>query len=335
MTRENINEYLSINPKTDLGKTIIQARNSESIEFNGWTRSIGPDTKLYTIIGIGHKETRARFFHESLNTQFAWDLVHLEPVEIFDFEAAMEDIAHFQIRGVTVTMPYKERAYQFISENGRFGNSQTQTSGAVNTIINEGGKFTGWNTDIDGFIEASLKAGIDLSDTEASIVGCGGMGRAALTGLCEHKARFVRLFDVNTTKAHKLAREFQSKYPHTKIIANNSIEECLHNSRYVIQCSPVGMMNDKNLDNIKHSAIPSLFLRRNMAVLDAVYVPLETIFITGARRIGCSPIILGINILVYGGIKQIQHYLGFEVPFTLIPTMVKTGEKAVMSVLQN
>ena len=151
------------------------------------------------------------------------------------------------------------------------------------------------------------------------------MGRAALTALGQYQARSVRLFDVDFARALMVAQEFQTKYPQTLVQAAASLEECLNGVEYAAQCSPVGMGNDE-------SPIPVSFLRSDMAVIDAVYVPLETRFLRNAKAVGCQPVISGLKIVIHGGIRQIQHYLGSEISPDLFPQMHKIGERAILAV---
>ena len=100
--------------KTPLGEAVLQARRDGYVEFNGQRRSVTPQIRFYTIIGRGHLETKARYFHEALNHHFGWDQIHLTPIEVTDFAAAMEDLTRLGMRGVTVTLPLKEQAYSYI-----------------------------------------------------------------------------------------------------------------------------------------------------------------------------------------------------------------------------
>lgn len=297
-------------PKTDLGRIVVEARNSGSVKFRGITTTIGRLTELTTIIGRGHLETRARHFHEMVNAYFGFDRVHLAPVEIEDneFETAMEDLVALNMQGVTITVPLKEIAFNYIKNLRRqayFLNDQVRKSGAVNTIINTGRGLIGANTDIAGFVGASKEAGVELQGINAAIIGCGGMGRAALIGLCDYGAHSIKLYDIDQKKAQKVAKEFQEMYPDIVITATNIIDDCLNGVSYVVQCSAVGM-------NSSDSPIPPKLLKPTMTVIDAVYVPQDTQLLIDARSKGCKTI-SGQKIVVHGGIEQVRLYLGNKI----------------------
>jgi len=313
-------------PKTLLGKLVVQAREDGSVEFRDITKSVGKLTELTTIIGRGHLETRARHFHESVNAYFGFDRIHLAPVEIEDseFEAAMEDLVKLNMQGVTVTVPLKEIAYEYIKKlKGRthFLNDQVRKSGAVNTIINTGRGLVGANTDIAGFVGASNEAGVKLKGIDAAIVGCGGMGRAALIGLCDNGAQSVKLYDIDNQRALKVTREFKKMYPKIKIEAVSSIEQCLDGVSYVAQCSAVGMNSDK-------TPIPAELLKPTMTIIDAVYVPQDTQLIIDARASGCRTI-SGQKIVIHGGIEQVRLYLGNKITEDNLAEISKFGMQSI------
>lgn len=327
-------EYI---PKTALGSLVAQARLDGKVTFRGIEKCVRKTTELTTIIGQGHvQHTKAQHFHESLNAYLSLviglslDRIHLAPVEVADneFEAAMEDVIGLNMQGVTVTVPLKERAYEYIQEHDGFLDEQTMKSGAVNTIVNTGHGLVGTNTDIHGFIGASKEAGVELKGIDAAIVGTGGMGRAALIGLCENGAKSVKLFDIDQKRAQKVAQEFQEMYPNVKIVATETIKQCLNNVSYVAQCSTVGMGSDQ-------SPIPAKLIKPSMAVIDAVYVPLDTQFLLDAQAAGCKKIITGLKIVAHGGVKQIEVYTGKKIPEQFLPEILDMGEHSILTALRH
>lgn len=322
------NTFGDYQPQTQLGEIVLNARKNGIVQFNG--ENIFPDsnTHFYTIIGQGHTRTKARYFHQSLNSHFGWNQIHLEPIEIFDLDAAMEDLIGMGIRGVTVTVPLKEQAYSYIAQHGIFRDAASQISGAVNTIVNSKDGLLGFNTDVDGFVGAFNEAEVNLNGVRAVVVGCGGMGRAAITGFGLNQAREVRLFDTDLEKAKKTVEEFSEKFPNTDFKVSESIDDALNEIEVVAQCAHY-------VTNFSESPIPSRLLKPSMAVVDAIYVPLEPPFIQDAEKIGCRKIIRGHKLVTNGGVEQIQHYLGRIVNKNLIAEMLQIGEKAILKALSD
>src|SRR5690554_6332398 len=64
--------------------------------------------------------------------------------------AAVEAIRDLNITGANVTVPHKERVIPYLDRLDHSG----VRCGAVNTIVNQAGVLTGYNTDGQGFIDA-------------------------------------------------------------------------------------------------------------------------------------------------------------------------------------
>lgn len=90
-------------------------------------------------------------------------------------EAAVEGIRALGIAGANVTMPHKAAVIPFLDQVSE----AATTAGAVNTIVNEGGRLIGENTDGDGFVRFLRRdAGRDPQNSSVLIVGAGGAARA-------------------------------------------------------------------------------------------------------------------------------------------------------------
>lgn len=302
--------------------------------FNGKKRNVNLSTPLYASVGIGHLESKSRFFHEALNVHYDWNQQDLGPIEVRDISVALREIRELDLRGLTVTIPHKENAYKYILEYGVFGSEDARISGAVNTIVNNGGILYGWNTDIAGFLGASKEAGINFEGQKVVVIGAGGMGRAAAYGLCLERSKVVHIYDLDFSKSVKLAEDLTRYFPNTKLIAQYKFEDCFETEiSCVVQCTPVGMLSTNNPDSVNKSAVPSRFLSKNMAIIDAVYVPRNTKFIQEATKKNCAPIISGLDIVVHGCSEQIQLYLGKRVSGGQLAEMRKIGKEALLKSL--
>src|SRR5712671_4919354 len=77
------------------------------------------------------------------------------------------------LRGLNVTIPYKESVLQFLNES----NELVKQTGACNCINIISGKLAGFNTDVIGF-EKSLLNKLDAPHKNALILGTGGAAKA-------------------------------------------------------------------------------------------------------------------------------------------------------------
>lgn len=72
--------------------------------------------------------------------------------------------------GLNVTIPYKKTVMAYLDEIS----PEAAAIGSVNTIVNRGGKLTGYNTDAFGFSWLLQKSGVEAADKKALVFGSGG-----------------------------------------------------------------------------------------------------------------------------------------------------------------
>ena len=65
--------------------------------------------------------------------------------------------------------------------------------GSVNTVVNDHGKLTGYNTDAPGFLEPLTEKGINLEGRNVLLLGAGGAARAVAFVLASEGANLTVL----------------------------------------------------------------------------------------------------------------------------------------------
>lgn len=207
---------------------------------------------------------------------------------------AIDGVRGLGIRGVSITMPHKQEVMKYLDKIDK----EAKIIGAVNTIVNDNGKLTGFNTDYIGALVA-LEKKINLKDKKVAVIGAGGTARAIVYGL-KKKGSVIKIFNRTLDHAKKLAKEFGCKYGDL-----DSLEQIV-NVDIVINTTSVGMNEDK-------SPFDKKFLNKNQLVLDVVYSPKETRLIKDAKEKGAK-IVYGYEMLLYQGVEQFKLYTGFDAP---------------------
>ena len=95
-----------------------------------------------------------------------------------DIGRAIEGIRGMNIRGASVTIPFKVAVMEFLDDI----DDDALAIGAVNTIVNNNGRLTGYNTDWLGIIH-TLKKMMTIKNKTFAIIGAGGTARAAAYGI--------------------------------------------------------------------------------------------------------------------------------------------------------
>src|SRR5690606_13907249 len=97
---------------------------------------------------------------------------HVRPEHV---GAAVRSIVALGLKGFNVTVPHKTAVMEFLDEIGR----EAPLIGAVNTVVNDGGRLVGYNTDGQGFLRSlERQGGRSVQGADVLILGAGGAAKA-------------------------------------------------------------------------------------------------------------------------------------------------------------
>ncbi len=215
-----------------------------------------------------------------------------------DLPTAISGVRALGIGGLSVTVPHKETVMAYLDEV----DPVAARIGAVNTVVNRGGRLFGTNTDWLGVKRSLEEAGLELSGKKAVVVGAGGAARAVIYALRELGAE-VEIYNRTVEKAERLARDFGGRaYPLAEILRASG--------EILIQTTSVGLRSWEN-------PVPPEIFRNFRTAMDIVYVPLRTRFLSEAEAAGCQTID-GLRMLVHQGAEQFKLFTGKEPPTDLM-----------------
>jgi len=224
------------------------------------------------------------------------------PFAYFPFEIPEEALPRFvdavrllPIAGLNVTIPHKVAILPFLDER----TPEVRAIGATNTVLNQDGKLTGFNTDTVGFL-GSVK---QLFETDgfprsALILGSGGAARAVLYALLASGTENVFVANRREVRARELAKDFQAFFPAKEIVpgplTDAFLRDAVTQAELIVQTTSVGMWPNEE------AALPFPFeaLRRGQKVIDLIYNPAETKFLRqtrvhGADALNGLPMLIG------------------------------------------
>lgn len=103
-----------------------------------------------------------------------------------ELPSAVQAIRTLEMRGANISMPNKQAILPLLDDLA----PAAKLAGAVNTVVNDHGKLTGYTTDGIGFMQALAAENIDLRGEKMVLAGAGGAGtpiaiQAALDGVKE------------------------------------------------------------------------------------------------------------------------------------------------------
>ncbi len=220
------------------------------------------------------------------------------PFESPDLEQVEEAIRGYDIRGVNVTIPYKQDVMDHLDAIDR----DASAIGAVNTVVNENGRLVGYNTDVVGIDTALREAGFEAEDKRVLVMGSGGAAKACVHYMSKHNCD-ITVTGRNRDTGSELAKEFGATYRH-----GNSVSVMMYD--LIVNCTPVGMYSDGpypvNISSIAHE----------QTIFDMVYGKPTPIVETGLSK-GCR-IAYGADMLAGQGAASFKLWTGVDGMFDVM-----------------
>lgn len=259
--------------------------------------NITAQTKLCMVIGDPIEHSLSPQIHNAgyraSNLNFIFEKRQVKKEELADFVA---EIRKNTIRGISITLPHKIAIMQYLDEL----DDSARKIGAVNTIVNDDGKLTGYNTDWLG-ITGPLGQRITLSGKTVAIIGASGAARAAAYGVTSQGAT-IEIYNRTVKKAETLANEFGGKeFP------LEAIEHVKH-ADIIINTTPIGMA-----PYTFETPLPKKYITKQHIVFDVIYTPRETRLLKEAKEKGAA-IIHGTEMFLEQAIAQFELYTGHNAP---------------------
>ncbi|MFC7021314.1 MULTISPECIES: shikimate dehydrogenase [Haloarcula] len=209
--------------------------------------------------------------------------------------AAISAAETLAVDGLNVTIPFKQAVFEAVDPA-----PLAERIGAVNTVDFSGETPRGYNTDAVGAVRALTHHGVDLEGT-AVVVGAGGAGRAVAFGLAD-EGLVVRVANRTEEKATALAAEVEGATGH----GLDGLEALLADADVLVNCTSVGM-------DEAATPVPASALHGDLAVLDAVYSPIETRLLRDAAAAGATTVD-GAWMLLYQGVEAFELWTGETAP---------------------
>lgn len=167
---------------------------------------------------------------------------HVTAAQLSD---AVAGVRAMDIRGVNLTIPHKERACRLVDEL----DEKARLIGAINTIVNDGGRLKGYNTDVLGLQNVLKKElGVDVAGRRVLLVGAGGASRAAVVALGQAQAGWVGIANRTRPRAQRLILDLAPQFPGTAFahyeLGPTLPVECLEPVDLLVNASAVGLKGE-------------------------------------------------------------------------------------------
>jgi len=196
-----------------------------------------------------------------------------------------EAARHLNLAGANITAPFKEEVLPFVDEQSE----EVSLIGGANTLVNNSGRLTAYNTDWYGATQAIKQSGLSLKGLKVVLLGLGGAGKAVAYGLVKEGAD-VTLVNRTASKAVEVSRKLGCRMGRLEelpiLIADAEL--------FVSVLTP-------------SAKIPINHLPKGLWVFDANYH--ASALVEMAKKNG-NPIVDGSQWLLHQAVKAYEHIFG-------------------------
>jgi len=218
---------------------------------------------------------------------WSYDLLDVPPDEL---KAAVDGLRAPNVAGANVTTPYKLAVMDQLDTIS----PEALRARAVNTIVHDGGRLRGFNTDIAAIRATVDEVGVEPEGSNAVIFGAGGAARASAVALDGAHLTFV------------CRRPDEADLPGTVVSwTDRSVPALTRAAEVLVNAPPLGRHEEMPL---RPAALP-----QSGAVIDLVYVTGGTPLVRKARSLGLRAVD-GWEILLAQGAAAFLMWTGRSAP---------------------
>jgi shikimate dehydrogenase len=267
-------------------------------------RLLSGATQVAGVVGSPVRHSLSPRIHSRWIADAGLDAVYVPfPVAEDGFRRFVEGMRGGAVRGVNVTIPFKEDALALADESDLL----SRRSGAANVLIfHDDGRVEARNTDGPGLIEGLVKQvpGLDLTAAPVVVLGAGGAARGAGAALVAAGVPEIRLVNRTWARAAGLAEAF----PYTYAFEWAEMARAFAGAGVVVNATAAGLNGRDELSDLPLHALPD-----EAVVMDMVYKPLETGLLRAARARGLRTVD-GLSMLIQQAIPSFEAFYGRPPP---------------------
>lgn len=280
-------------------------------------KNITGHTRLICLLGDPVSHSISPAMHNLSFETLGLDYVYMAfKSSVEEFDGTVSVLKQIGARGFNCTMPCKRIAFErsdVLSPAAKLMNS-------VNTMVIEGGKLYGHNTDGVGYMRSVIDAGHDIIGKQMTLLGSGGASSAILTQAALDGVSKINLFarkgnswNVIEKQVDQINAETSCKVTLNELADQKALKSSLSESAILVNGSSVGMA-----PNTDQCLIPDAsYFHPELVVSDVIYNPRQTKLLSMAKEANLA-VFNGMYMLLYQGAEAFRIWTGQDMPVDLV-----------------
>lgn len=275
-------------------------------------------TQLTALLGSPVAHSISPLMHNEAFAQLGLDYVYLcFDVNEDSLETAVNGLKAAGIRGFNLTMPNKNLMAQLADRLS----PAAQLLGAVNTVVNDNGLLTGYNTDGIGYMRSVQDAGYDVIEKTITVMGAGGAASAICAQAALDGVKKIHIFARPTSRFWERTVKLADTINQTtgcRVLVHehgdtSALRDALQESALLVNGTSVGMAPDTDRTILSDTSL----LHPDLIVSDVIYNPRKTRLLAEAEAAGCRTF-NGMYMLLYQGAEAFRLWTGLDMPVDVI-----------------
>jgi shikimate dehydrogenase len=270
-------------------------------------------TRLLGVLGWPVAHSRSPAIVGAALEALAMDAVYLAfAVPPSGLAAAIEGLRALGALGANVTLPHKERVMALLDEV----EPAAAAIGAVNTIVSDGDRLIGTNTDAEGLARSLRERGLTIEGACVLVLGAGGAARASVFGLSNAERIVVaaRRLDAAERLVSELASHTRAQLSPIALADDVAMRAAAEGTDVLVQATSATL---GDAATAFAASLPLASLPSSAAVVDLVYAPRETAVLNAAAARGLRTVD-GLGMLVWQAALAIERWLGVQPPIDVM-----------------
>lgn len=239
----------------------------------------------------------------ALGLQWRYLTIEVRPEQLAD---AVRGLRAFNMCGINLTIPHKIAVIQHLDALS----PEAELIGAVNTVVSDGERLIGHNTDGKGFVRSLQEAGIALPGKEVVFLGAGGAARAMAVETALAGAARITIVNRNAERGQALVDLLNQRTP-------AAADFVPWQGDYAVPAAADILVNATSIGLFPHvtqrPAVDPGSIRPGLLVCDVIPNPPRTAFLQAAAARGAATLD-GLGMLVGQGAIAFSMWTGQDAP---------------------
>jgi len=253
----------------------------------------------YALVGhpVSHSHSPVihGLFAKQLGEHMTYELIDATAEE---FEVAVLGFKAAGGKGLNITVPHKERAYELATTRG----TEAEQAQAANTLTFAGGSIIADNTDGIGLVrDLTQNLGFDLQGRQVLILGAGGAARGIVCPLLHAGVKQLTIANRTLERAAKLQR-LLSQHGSFDVCSFAELDE-LGDQDLVINATSAGVKGEQ-------APFPESLFTAGTFCYDLSYSLKDTPFVELARAYGAGRAVQGWGMLIEQAAESFRIWRG-------------------------